>query len=98
MAKAPPNPPRPPTTSGRRVDPTASRMRSTARSPAATSTPERAYASRTAGNGLLEDELARCRVVRDGLRVAAVEAREAEPLVRQVERGEHAPNRQIAER
>ena len=37
-------------------------------------------------------------VVRDGFRVVAVEAGEAEPLVRQVERGEHAADREVAER
>ena len=37
-------------------------------------------------------------VVRDRLRVAAVEAGEAEPLVRQVERGEDAADREVAER
>ena len=47
---------------------------------------------------LLEHELAARRVVRDGLRVVAVEAGEAEPLVRQVERGEDAADRQVAER
>ena len=39
MATAPANPPSPPRTSGRRVDSTAPRIRSTVRSPAATSTP-----------------------------------------------------------
>ena len=42
IATADPNPPRPPRTSGRRVDATDARMSSTARSPAATSTPARA--------------------------------------------------------
>ena len=37
-----PKPPMPPRTSGRRVDSTAARISSTARSPAATSTPARA--------------------------------------------------------
>ena len=37
----PPNPPSPPTTSGRRVEATAARISSTARSPASTSTPAR---------------------------------------------------------
>ena len=46
IATAEPNPPRPPRTSGRRVDATDALMSSTARSPAATSTPERAYAAR----------------------------------------------------
>ena len=42
IATADPNPPRPPSTSGRRVDATEARISSTARSPAATSTPARA--------------------------------------------------------
>src|SRR5262245_27930140 len=80
-------------------------MRSTARSPARISTPDRVYASRrplaTAtgrSHGFLQHELARRRVGRDGLRVVAVEAGEAEPVVRQVEGREHAPDRQVAER
>ena len=44
---------------------------------------------------LFEDELAARGVVRDGLRVVAVEAGEAEPLVRQVERGEDAADREV---
>ena len=50
------------------------------------------------GELVLEDELAAFDVVRHGLRVLAVEAGETEPLVRQVERSEHATDRQIAER
>src|SRR5215213_5500331 len=93
MATAAPNPPSPPRTSGRRVRSTAARISSTARSPAPTSTPAAAYAARglaTRGHDLLERELARCRVVRDRVRVLPVEAGEAEPVVRQVEGGEHA--------
>src|SRR5688572_2060801 len=78
-------------------------MSSTARSPAATSTPARRYADRGSAtlpgtDPLLEDELAARRVVRHGLRVVAVEAGEAEPLIRQLERREHAPDREVAER
>src|SRR5450759_1431964 len=111
---APAKPPRPPTTSGRRVEATASRIRATARSPASTSTPAARYASRRAGARIpegtpppssatgaaafLEDELAAGRAVRDGLGVPAVEAGEAEPVVRQVERREDAANREVAQR
>ncbi len=42
IVNADPNPPRPPRTSGRRVDSTAARISDTARSPAVTSTPDRA--------------------------------------------------------
>src|SRR6185436_12200479 len=101
MEIAPPNPPSPPRTSGRRVDSTASRISSTARSPAATSTPDRAYAARvspTGRHGLFEHELPAGRVVRNGLRVAPIEAGEAEAIVRQVEGGEDALDRQVAER
>ena len=47
---------------------------------------------------LLEHELAARGVVRDRIRVVAVEAGEAEPLVGQLERGQHAADRQVAER
>src|SRR5450759_3354441 len=135
---APAKPPRPPTTSGRRVEATASRIRATARSPASTSTPATRYASRgacsraptggwtaTAGvptstrappptvrsrrasplvpsatgpDDLLQDELAARGVVRHGLRVLAIETGEAEPVVRQVERGENAADGKVAQR
>src|SRR6476646_1323669 len=91
IENAPPKPPRPPTTSGRRVESTCACMSSTARCPASTSTPALRYAVRppsaTARGecGFLEDELPTRRVVWHGLRVVAVEAGEAEPLVRQVE-------------
>src|SRR3712207_2837300 len=95
-------------TSGRRVDSTASRMSSTARSPASTSTPDAVYASRVVGavpvssatrrDRLFQHELAPRDVVRDGLGVVAVEAGEAEAVVRQVERSEDAPDGEIAER
>src|SRR3954454_24473303 len=93
----------PPRTSGRRVDSTAARIRSTARSPAATSTPERLYALRGSATdekrlALFEHELALRRVIRNRFRVVAVEARETELLVRQVEGGEHAADREVRER
>src|SRR6187431_727277 len=44
-----------------------------------------------------EHELAAGRVVRHGLRVVAVEAREAEPLVRQVECRQDAPDGEVAQ-
>src|SRR4051812_24935200 len=99
---APLNPPRPPTTSGRRVLSTAPRISSTARSPASTSTPAAAYVPRdVSGTGrdrLFEEELPGRRVVWHGFRVAAVEARETEPVVRQLQRVEDAADRQVAER
>ena len=76
---------------GRDVD---ARPRGTASRPARALRP----AAISATTGLLEHELAAGRVVRHGLRVVAVEAGEAEPLVRQLERGEHAADRQVAER
>src|SRR5215210_4032312 len=78
-ATAAAKPPRPLSTSGRRVESTADRISSTARSPAATSTPAARYAARLANGDrlLLEDELAARDVVRDRLRVLAVEAGEA---------------------
>src|SRR4029078_7443909 len=108
MESAPPTPPSPPTTSGRRVESTCPRMSSTARSPASTSTPAWRYAERPrappAGSvtgprqRVFEDALAHLPVVRDGLRIVAVETREAEPLVGQVERREDATDRQVAQR
>src|SRR5450759_1442830 len=111
---APAKPPRPPTPSGRRVEATASRIRATARSPASTSTPAARYPSRRAAaripegtppppsamgtDAFLEDELAAGGVVWDGLGIPAVEAGEAEPVVRQVERREDAANREVAQR
>ena len=50
------------------------------------------------GHRLFEHELAARCVVGHGLRVVAVEAREAELVVRQVERREDAADRQVAER
>src|SRR3990170_2493773 len=102
MENAPPKPPSPPTDSGRRVESTCARMSSTARSPASTSTPARRYAERdsatfSSAHRLFQDELAARRVIRHWLRVVAVEAGEAEPLVRQVERGEHAADREVAQ-
>src|ERR1700694_5476292 len=93
-------------TSGRRVDSTAARISSTARSPAATSTPAAAYALRRAAalasatgkDRFFEHELPARHVVRDRLRVVAVEAGETEAVIRQVERREDAPDRQVAER
>src|SRR5262245_14778553 len=86
-------------------------MRSTARSPAATSTPDATYAVRSASplppcpgasatgrHRFLEDELAAGRVVRHGLRVVPVEAGEAEPFVRQLEGLQDPADRQVAER
>ena len=105
-----PNPPRPPRTSGRRVDSTAPRISSTARSPAATSTPavDVGAVGRSVTPSAPADQQRRpasssmnLRLAASyghGLRVVAVEAGEAEPLVRQVERGEHAADRQVAER
>src|SRR5687768_5252184 len=107
MEIAPPKPPSPPRTSGRRVDCTASRISSTARSPTSASTPDAMYAtlvgagrgpSPTSRHRLLEHELAARGVVRDGLRVATVEAGEAELVVRQVEGREDALDRQVAQR
>src|SRR4051812_41109140 len=105
---APANPPIEPTTSGRCVDSTAERMSSTARSPAATSTPARTYASRGAEpfeaasamrrEWLFEHELPARGVVRHGLGVAPIEAGEAEPLIGQLERAQDALDREIAER
>ena len=46
----------------------------------------------------LEQELVVLDVVRDGHRVVAVEAGEAEPLARQVDRVEHAADRQVRQR
>src|SRR5581483_8886423 len=71
-------------------------------SPARTSTPAARYARRSSATArdrlFLEDELAPGRVVGHRLGVVAVEAGEAEPLVGQVERVEHALDREIAER
>src|SRR3954471_21310359 len=107
-AMAPANPPMEPPTSGRCVDSTAERMSSTARSPAVTSTPARTYASRGAEpfeaasamrrEWLFEHELPARGVVRHGLGVAPIEAGEAEPLIRQLERAQDALDREIAER
>src|SRR5439155_21040738 len=47
---------------------------------------------------LFEDELARRGVVWDRLWIVAVEAGEAEPVVRKVEGGEDAADREVAER
>ena len=53
----------------------------------------------TAGDRLvLEHELVRGDVVRHGHRVAAVEAGEAEALARQVDRVQHAADRQVGQR
>src|SRR5215210_3070337 len=90
-------------TSGRRVDSTASRISSTARSPASTSTPDAVYAMRvgmprdsaTGRNGLLEDELSLVGVVRDRFGVAPVEAGEAEAVVGQLEGGKDALDREV---
>src|SRR6476469_5155926 len=103
MVTAEPKPPKPLKTSGLLVASTAARIRSTARSPAATSTPAAVYAGRVSATArderiLLEQELSRRDVVRDRLRIAPVEAGEAEPVVRQVQRGEDAADRQVAER
>ena len=102
IENAPPKPPSPSTLSGRRVESTWARMRSTARSPASTSTPALRYAdlsaTATEHRRLLEDELAARGVIRDRLRVVAVEAGEAEPVVWQVQGRQHAPDRQVAER
>src|SRR6185369_4739648 len=84
-----------------RVESTASRISSTARSPAATSTPDRVYERRisaTRRHRLLEHELAALAVVRDRLRVAAVEAGEAEAVIRELERREDAGDREVAQR
>src|SRR5438132_1343918 len=104
-----PNPPMPLRTSGRCVASTAARMRSTARSPAATLTPLRVYAvlmSATSGRGrscerrlgqFLQDQLA-IDVVWDGLGIVAVETGEAEPLVRQIESRKNPANREVRKR
>src|SRR5687767_10633056 len=78
-------------------------MSSTARSPASTSTPDSRYAERGSGtvgraHWFLEDELAARGVIWDGFGVVAVEAGEAEPLVRQVQRGQDATNGEVPQR
>src|SRR5437016_5038347 len=100
-----PKPPMPLRTSGRRVASTASRIRSTARSPAATFTPLRVYAvlmsattwrGHSGERGLRDflQHLLAVDVVRHGFRIVPVEAREAEPLVWQVERSENTTDRE----
>src|SRR5690348_18436075 len=81
-------------------------MSATAVAPASTSTPACRYAVRravslptaTRQRGLLQDELAPFDVVGHGLGIVAIEAGEAEPLVGQIQGGEDAADREVAER